>query len=57
MTGSMWNSYGELELLDGLRVYSYVGVNRDTYDRVVKMCSRGMRGGVYAELSRFSKDK
>jgi len=51
----MWNSFGEMELVDGERTYTYCGVTRDVYEKVGKMCRQGRKGEVYQLLVGFSE--
>ena len=51
-----WNSYGEMTLLDGAREYDYVGVTRDIYDLVGRLCRQGRRGEAFQMLSGFTKE-
>jgi hypothetical protein len=48
-----WSSNGDMRLADGDKEYLYVGVTKDIYRLVQRMCRQGRKGEVYQMLKTY----
>ena len=52
-----WSSNGDMRLADGDKEYLYVGVTKDVYRLIQRMCRLGRKGQVYQMLDSYKMNE